>query len=450
MTAARFGLIALGTCLAVGFPVGTGQPEPLAPTSLGTSLTTSAAAAEPVRLAPRPALLVGEPAWLLANPTTEMGRDATGRLSPAIAEGLGDWWATPTEPGALALIDSFDDEEAGDLRTLLLKGERWHLLRFDGVVTAQPLARVTAFGTIPYRPRVSDNALAPDDSYVPALLGVTGEIAGFEVGAQYRSLGERLDRVVRQGAGRKDVEGVEVWLARRFGPVRLRLSQSDLSDNVDQNPAFARTTTSETGLTAELTLPGGPLLSLTYGGGDSRRDRPPAEARAHHAETFQSVTGSAYYLGEGWEASASTTYRSSREAVGPHDETAALYHSVSLTLCPTEAVTVTPTLSAGSEHYPATARWDTGSASLTLSYAPPTSRWHAWSTIAYATTGSDGRVVESGGVSIGGGLAWELGRSGALRSTLSAARYDDYRDRAAPANSSRGAFALVLFSVSGF
>jgi hypothetical protein len=59
-------------------------------------------------------------------------------------------------------------------------------------------------------------------------------------------------------------------------------------------------------------------------------------------------------------------------------------------------------------------------------------------------------VVESGGVSIGGGLAWELGRSGALRSTLSAARYDDYRDRAAPANSSRGAFALVLFSVSGF
>jgi hypothetical protein len=79
-----------------------------------------------------------------------------------------------------------------------------------------------------------------EESCEPTLLGVAAESGGFEVGAQYTSLGKRLDRVVSGSRAQKDQEGSEVWLARRFGLVRLRVSQSELSDNVDRNPVLPR------------------------------------------------------------------------------------------------------------------------------------------------------------------------------------------------------------------
>ena len=53
---------------------------------------------------------------------------------------------------------------------------------------------------------------------------------GLELGAEYRSLGRRLERVVRVAPSRRDKEGSEVGVARRMGMLRLRLSQSELSD----------------------------------------------------------------------------------------------------------------------------------------------------------------------------------------------------------------------------
>jgi len=55
-------------------------------------------------------------------------------------------------------------------------------------------------------------------------------VEGLELGAEYRSLGRRLERVVREAPSRRDKEGSEVGVARRMGMLRLRLSQSELSD----------------------------------------------------------------------------------------------------------------------------------------------------------------------------------------------------------------------------
>src|SRR5262245_24347355 len=380
-----------------------------------------------------------------------MSQDDAGRL-PAIIDPLPNRrWSS--DPVAIPISGSVDDRDATDLKALVVKGERWHLLSFDGVATSgAPDTKVTAFGKIPYQLREADDTAVPEDSYVPALLGLKGEMAGFELGAQYRSLGKRLGQVVGAGWAKKDLEGSEVWVARRFGSFRLRLSQSDLADNVDRDPALPRTTKSQTALAAEMTVPAGPVLSVAYGTGVAQRDGPAGQGRTRDQQSFYSVTGSAYYFANGWDATAATTYALSRDAVGGDNETASLYYYLSLTLRPGEALTVTPALSLGTDRATALRTSSSnGWASLTLSYSPPASRWSTWSTLAYGGTASDGGRIDNGGMSVGGGLAWRLGRIGALQSTVSAeAGYDRYEDRVASATPSRGAYALVLFRVSGF
>src|SRR5262245_3575384 len=448
------GLIALATCLAVAWPVPALPEPPVPPAPIVLPRAASPAPAEATArpaAARRPAQTVEVPAWLLVYRLTDPSQDDSWRL-PDIIDPLPDWRGA-SEPVALPISGSADDQDASDLKTLLVKGERWHLLSFDGVASSGALdTKVTAFGKIPHQLRDADDTVAPADSYAPALLGVKGEMAGFELGAQYRSLGKNLGQVASAPWAKKDLEGSEVWVARRFGVVGLRLSQSDLSDNVDRNPALPRTTKSQTALAAEVTVPAGPVLSVAYGTGAAQRDGPTGQGRTRDQQNFYSVTGSAYYFARKWDATAATTYVLSRDAVGGDNETASLYYYVSLTLRPIEAFTLTPALSAGSDRDTGSrTRSNNGWASLTLSYSPPASRWSTWSTLAYGGAGSDGGRTESSGMSLSGGLALDLWRVGPLRSTVSAeAGYDRYQDRAASVNSSRGAYALVLFKVTGF
>ena len=72
-------------------------------------------------------------------------------------------------------------------------------------------------------------------------------------------------------ASSKDREGTEVWLAQTLGLLRLKLSQSDLSDNVDRDPALPRTTKTQTAVSAQLTPRAWPIFGLTYATGDSER-----------------------------------------------------------------------------------------------------------------------------------------------------------------------------------
>src|SRR5262249_6411281 len=149
----------------------------------------------------------------------------------------------PIEPDPLTLRTS--GEDPNDLRALMRGGDRWHLMSFGAGADSRPQdVKATAYGSVAYLPslggsRTSDglgygpaSPLAIDDREEPISLGFKGKIGDLEGGAEYRSVGKRLEPVVPGTASQKDKEGTEVWLAQRLGLLRLRLTQSDLSDNV--------------------------------------------------------------------------------------------------------------------------------------------------------------------------------------------------------------------------
>ena len=381
----------------------------------------------------------------------------------AMTVAVGTAWSQPSlaredfpveMPSGLSLNTTVSDRPADDPKVLLGPGERWRLVNFGVVATAAPLdAKMSAFGQgADYR---AADALAPavEDAYRPTFLRVTGEMAEFEMGAEYRALGKRLEPVVSVGPSRHDQEGSEVWLARRLGPLRLRLSQSDLTDNVDANPLLPRTTRSQSAVTAELAMSSWPRLGLTYAAGDSERVRPTTPGRdgPPQRQRFESLTGSAYYFAGRWDVTSSLTYAQGRDAGGAQDETETVSYDVSLSLRPADAVTVVPAVSIGSDRNETSGvRWDTATASLTLSYTPRRP-WHAWTAVVYTTAGTTDGSVGGRGVSMNGGLGWDLGRLLGWRSALSIeGGYDQYLDTVAPEGSSRGVFGFLLLKVGGF
>jgi hypothetical protein len=458
MALLAFRFLAMVGAIGIAFPVGVSRSQSfpvdiraLTPPAVPVDTDLKGFGAHWLEKHPDP------PSWLAVYRLTGVDVDGTPASSPAgqlETRPLDEPAEASAEGHPLALTTSLDDRASTGLKAISARGERWHLLRFDGVATARPLdARVTAFGEVPYLSDVAEaSPFAAEESHAPILLGFAGEVGGFEVGAQYRSLGERLDRVVSGAGVKTDQEGREVWLARRFGLVRLRLSQSELSDNVDGNAVLPRTTRSQTGLTAELAMPSWPVLSLTYAAGEAERVRlgPGAQKRSPDRQEFESVTGSASYPTSRGTLSAATTCLFSRGIVGG-DTMAALNHDLVFTLRPIDALTVAPAVSFGHERYEwSGAQSETGSASLTASLAPPASRWSAWTTVTYTAARASDGSVDSGGMSVGGGLGWDLGMLRAGRSSLSVeAGYDQYQDRVSPF-SSRGVFAFLLFKVAGF
>ena len=302
-------LAALATLLlAVVLPVGAAHAGELSPVDPG--------------IAERPPDL---PSWLIAS---RLGRplDDTARDDAMMGAGLSDLGAVllrdaPTSPissDPLTLRSS--GEDSTDLRSLLGQGERWHLMSFGANANARPQeVKVTAYGAVAYLPSLSaprldgglgfGPATAPgaafglglDDPEEPVSLGFKGALGGLglEGGAEYRSVGKRLDRVVTGPASQKDREGTEVWVAQRLGLLRLKVSQSDLSDNVDRDPALPRTSRTQTAVSAQLAPRAWPIFGLTYATGSSERAWLTGEGgtRTIERQTFDSVAGSAYYGG---------------------------------------------------------------------------------------------------------------------------------------------------------
>ena len=363
----------------------------------------------------------------------------------------------PLGPELPLLTTSATDREPTDLRLLVTDTERWRLVEFETAATWRPLAaKLTAFGQLPYalseRP---DRVPAFDETEEPAALGVKGEAGDFEAGAQYRSVGKRLDRLVGAPTALRDREGHEVWMAQRLGLLKVRLSDSELTDNVDRNPALPRTTRDQTAVTAELSLSAWPVLSLTYAAGEAARVRLTPQGREGSPERhqFESVTTSAYYYGgPGWDVTASSTLALSRHVARPQDDTAMLSQGLSLTLHLREAVTVVPSLSLGLERSaPSDVRSDTSTAGLTLAYAPPAGRWSASTSVGYTSTRSSDGSTDARNVSLTGALTCALGRWLPARSALSfEAGYDHYADAAVPDSAARAVSGFVVLKIAGF
>jgi hypothetical protein len=423
-------------------------------TALGAWLIAMAAAAGPAW---------SEPAVLARAVAESPLRVDTPRVQRASLRST-DWDVVAVEPPAqppadpswLLLSADVADREATDLRSLLADRERWRLVEFGAAATWRPLAaKVTAFGQLPYVSTGVLDATTFDEVQEPASLGVRGEVEGFEAGAQYRSVGKRLERLIGGPAAHKDREGHELWVAHRLGPLKLRLADSELTDNVDRNPALPRTTKDQDAVTAELALSAWPVLGLTYAAGDSARVRltPQGREGAPERHDFESVTSSLYYYGgPGWEVTTSSTLSQSRHVLRAEEETTATYHDLSLTLRLLDGVTAIPALSLGQER----ALWsdvhtDTSTAALTLTYAPAASRWWASTYASYTTTRASDGSTEGRAVSLSGALTCALGKLLPLRSTVSfEAGYDRYDDAVVPAGASRAISGFVLLKVAGF
>jgi hypothetical protein len=420
------------------------------------------------------------PSWLIAS---RLGRplDDSSRDDAMGSSGLSDLGAVllrqgpgaPINPDPLTLRTS--GEDSTDLRALLGRGDRWHLMSFGAAAANRPQdMKVTAYGAVAYLPSLSSSgpdgslgfgpATAPgaafglglDDPEEPVSLGFKGELAGLglEGGAEYRSVGKRLERVVTGPASQKDREGTEVWLAQTLGLLRLKLSQSDLSDNVDRDPALPRTTKVQTAVSAQLSPRELPIFGLTYATGDSERTWLTGDGRTRTIErqTFDSVAGSAYYGARWFDLSGTSTYSYSREPGRSDRDMNSLYHDLSLTLRPVNVLSVTPSLSSGVDRYEwSSTRYQFGSASLLLTYTPPASRFSLWTLGAYTTSQSTDRSVDGRTMSVSGGLACGLGRIlGGQASVAVQAGYDRYVDGIYPDSSTRGAFGLVLLKVAAF
>jgi hypothetical protein len=415
------------------------------------------------------------PPWLFASrlgpPLEDRPRDDSG-LSDMSAVLLRDGPGTAIQPDPLTLRSTEDD--SSDLRVLLGKGERWHLMRFGAAAVARPQeAKITAYGAVAYVPPtlassrpegglgygpvVAPSAafgLALDEQEEPVSLGLKGSINDFEGGAEYRSVGKRLERLVSGPPSQRDREGTEVWVAQRLGLLRLRLSQSDLADNVDRNPALPRTTRAQTAITAQVAPRAWPIFGLTYATGDSERVWLTGDGRPRTTDrqAFDSLSGSAYHGAPRWDVSASSTYITSRDVAWPDHKMTMLYHDLRFTLRPLDSLVVAPAVSSGLDRYEwSDTRSHNGSASLLLSFGPPGSWWKLWTHGAYTASQSTDRTVDGRTLSLSGGLSCGLGRLLGAATTLSfQAGYERYDDAVYPESSARGAFGLVRLRVAAF
>jgi hypothetical protein len=335
-------------------------------------------------------------------------------------------------------------------------GERWQLteLRATADLPAQD-ASLSGRGQVAQLPGMPQVPGTPPDDTLedPLLLDLRLRLDDFEAGASHRAFGKRLDRAMTVPGMRADQEGSEVWLARRLGLVRLKVARSELSDNVDRNPALSRTKRSQTSLTGELHPPGWPTLALTLARGEAERSWL-AGARAGavpERQSFDSLTGALSYGGESWDFSSSTTLTRSRDAAGSADATTSIYHDLVVTLRLMDGLTLAPALSTGLDRYePGPSQTTSGSANVTLSYQWP-AEWRTWTYAGYTASRSSDRSADGRSITVTGGLSRDIGRMLGGRGSVSLeAGHRAYADALYPEGSSRETFAYLLFRLARF
>lgn len=426
-------------------------------TAIGGWLTTLVAFAAPVWSEPATSLVNLSPAAMtdrlpgMPAPTSLLATDADipGQMDPDVP----------------VLTTTATHRGPTDLRVLATEGERWRLMELGAALILRPLdTQVTLSSHLPYvatEPLLTGEAL--EDGHEPASVGAALQVGGFELGAQYRSSGTRLEGLVGVPSWVTDHEGHEVWVAQRLGPLRLQLADSELTDNVDRDPGLPRTMRDQTSLTAQLAVAEWPVLALTIASGDTERmalvndapdldsDRGGDPGRPERQE-FERVTGSVYYHGgPSWSLSASSTLARSRHAYRPDDAMAMTYHDLSVTVHPHASLTVTPALSLAQERYEAPGFGiDRSTAAITMSYAPTASPWSGWSHASYTQASASDDSTDARSMSLGVGLTYGLGRWLPGCAVSVQAGYDRYRDLAIPGSAAQAVSGFVILKLAGF
>ena len=341
-------------------------------------------------------------------------------VDPAGATGLGspDEPASTTSSQGITGKNSFERREAGahDGRTLIGWRARASSTLWSGALSGDldllAVEPPNSVGLDTEAPRWL--RLAVKDAWGPVTLG-----------ARVESASPELEDVTR-GRVKTETEGAEAWVEGREGPAGLRLSGGQFWDNLANDPWQPRTTKTQGGAAADVALPVGVTLSLSYQGGVAESDpgpRPRGLATVGSSgSTFHNLTSSLSYSGQAWALTTSSTYVPSRDLRDPERETRSFSHDLSATLRLPAALTITPALGIAEDTDEwSGARSQTTSASVSVSWASVLEGVDLSVSGSYAgsqMTEDIGDTYDATAISAAAGVVWRLRRAARVETSL--------------------------------
>jgi hypothetical protein len=330
------------------------------------------------------------------------------------------WLESPAEPASTGITwkSSFEQREAGahDGRTLIGWRARASSTLWSG----------TLIGDVDLLAVEPPNSVGLDTEARRWLRLAVKEAWGpVTLGARVESASPGLDRVTG-GRVKTETEGAEAWVEGREGPAGLRLSGGQFWDNLANSPWQPRTTKTQGGAAADVALPVGLTVSLSYQGGVADSEpgpRPRGLATVGvSGSTFHNLTSSLSCSGQAGALTISSTYVPSRDVRDPERETRSSSHDLSATLRLPASITITPALGIAEDTDEwSGARSQTTSASVSVSWASVLEGVDLSVSGSYAgsqMTGDIGDTYDATAVNAAAGVVWRLRRAARVETSL--------------------------------
>jgi hypothetical protein len=145
---------------------------------------------------------------------------------------------------------------------------------------------------------------------------------------------------------------VEIWGAKKIGPIGLKPFFSRFYDNVDRDPKQTRMLTNEYGLEMKYKMDSLPIyFSVSHSRGESESTIEP-DSSEYQGKQKETYGGSLYYYGgKAFNMTASSSYSPSQDLIDPNKETHSYWHEISSTIRPVSNPFITPTVSFGEYRY---------------------------------------------------------------------------------------------------
>jgi hypothetical protein len=363
------------------------------------------------------------------------------------------WLGSPAEPASTGITwkSAFEQREAGahDGRTLIEWRARASSTLWSGALTGD----VDLLAVEPPNSVGLDTEarrwlrLAVKEAWGPVTLGVRGESAspGLEG--------------VTGGRVKTETEGAEAWIEGREGPAGLRLSGGQFWDNLANSPWQPRTTKTQGGAAADVALPVGLTLSLSYQGGVADSDpgpRPRGLATVGvSGSTFHNLTSSLSCGGQAWALTMASSYVPSRDVDDPERENQSSSHDLSATLRLPASITITPALGLAEDTDEwSGARSQTTSASVSGSWASVLEGVDLSVSGSYARsqmTGDIGDTDDVTAINAAAGVVWRLRRAARVETSLAfEVGSNHYVDKVTAAAGYAEVYGLVTLRIASF
>jgi hypothetical protein len=275
-----------------------------------------------------------------------------------------------------------------------------------------------------------------------------GSAAGMRYGAEYRSVGATF--APPPGSQLKlDQEGTEVWSERRLGPLGLKTVFSEFWNNVEQDRRRPRVTTTQGGPVLDLTIPSGPVFSLSYLQGSSKQVWATADSTPHE-NWLENYGISVFYRRSSWDATISSHYSPTKDKASP-EKGLTISHQISGSYRPTSFLTLAPSLSVTEEKYSwSGARAETPAISISLTYNSLFNVVDLTSSSFYTRTRSSDGFTDMTTINVTQSAVWNLGKVRGNKTLSFNVVYNEYVDALTQAASYKEVLARLILKVVGW